>query len=84
MKNYTLTIQSDNPKLRHSVVVSAEEVHGVVSHAYEALFRKALLSLKGEEIEESAVHDDFFSRGYNTAIREMNEKIDEAIKKLEL
>lgn len=82
MKNYTLTIQSDNPKLRHSVVVSAEEVHGVVSHVYETLMRKLLLSLKGEEV--SAMYSDFFNRGYNAGIREMNEKIDEAIKKLEI
>lgn len=49
---------------------------------YETLVRTLLQGLKGKEVGIGILDDDF-TRGFNTGIREMNEKIDEAIKKLE-
>lgn len=55
---------------------------------YETLIRRLLLSLKGRELDwEYGDYLDlftFFKRGYNAGIREMNEKIDEVLKKLEI
>lgn len=69
----------DRPKLLHSTVA---EMYGLpTDKEYETLMRKLLEGLKSEE--ESSGNDDF-TRGFNTGIREMNEKIDEALKKLEL
>lgn len=75
----------DRPAPTHAEIVEEvdEAIAKVRDEEYEALVRKLLQGLKGKEVG-IGIFNDAFTRGYNTGIREMKEKIDEAIEILEL